>query len=298
MVEFDLTVSTMPTVDRPKMKRPVPSRAEMARDAAAPQLLAVAGEGKLTTLSRGLSILEFVARSERFVRLRDVSEHFGLDRSAALRFLRTLEADGYLTRHEAMKLYSVGPKLLSFPRMPGQVERIVEAARPLLIELARAVGQMSHLAILAGNQAVLVEVVASDAPVAVRQAVGDLEPLNSSAVGKVLYAFLPEAERRRIGQRIAFVPHTPHTIIDLAALEAEASGIRAAGVAFDRNEGNEQVCCLGCPILDAQGAPLASIGLSYVSAQLTRSIEEMADDIHHTREAARRVEASLRGVPA
>jgi DNA-binding IclR family transcriptional regulator len=258
-----------------------------------PRLLACAGEGKLTTLSRGLSILEFVARSERFVRLRDVAEHFGLDRSAALRFLRTLEADGYLARHEAMKLYSIGPKLLSFPRVPAGVERIVEAARPVLIELALAAGQMSHLAVLTGSQAALVEVVASNAPVSVKQAVGDLEPLNSSAVGKALYSFLPEAERRRLAQRIDFVPHTSRTITDLAALEAEAREIRVSGIAFDRNEGNDQVCCLGCPILDAHGAPLASIGLSYVAAHLPRPIDEMADDIARTLAAARQVEASL-----
>ena len=93
-------------------------------------------EGKLTTLSRGLGILEFVARSERFVRLRDVAEHFGLDRSAALRFLRTLEADGWLQRHEAMKLYSVGPKLLSFPRLPASVEQMIAIALRPGVEVA------------------------------------------------------------------------------------------------------------------------------------------------------------------
>lgn len=258
-----------------------------------PRLLAAAGEGKLTTLSRGLSILEYVAKSPRFVRLRDVAEHFGLDRSAALRFLRTLEADGYLVRHEAMKMYSVGPKLLGFPRLPGSVERIIDAARPFLVQLARAAGQISHLAVLSGNQAVLVEVVASDAPVSVKQAVGDLEPLNSSAVGKALYAFLPEGERLLLGGQIAFVRHTPRTITSLDSLEAEAATVRADGVAFDRNEGNEQVCCLGCPVLGANGQPLASIGLSYVAAHLPAPVDQMADDIRATKDAARRIEAAL-----
>ncbi len=284
----------MPIPNRRKTREAPPLAAEPAdAGASVPRLLASVGEGKLTTLSRGLSILEFVAKSERFVRLRDVAEHFGLDRSAALRFLRTLEADGYLTRHEAMKMYSVGPKLLSFPRLPTSVERIVAVARPVLVELARAAGHISHLAVLAGNQAILVEVAPSDSPVCVKQAVGDLEPLNSSAVGKALYAFLPDAERSRLGARIAFVPHTPHTIMDLEALEAEVCEIRSSGVAFDRNEGNDQVSCLGCPVLDAQGRPLASIGLSYVTAHLPCPVDSMVDDIARTMAAARRIEAAV-----
>ncbi len=288
------------TTRRQKTRAAVPPAPDAAPDAApeavqdgAPQLLAVAGEGKLTTLSRGLSILEFVARSERFVRLRDVAEHFRLDRSAALRFLRTLEADGWLQRHEAMKLYSVGHKLLSFPRPAAGVEQLIAVARPILEALARDAGQMSHLALLSGHRAVLVEVAASQAPVSVRQAVGDLEPLHSSAVGKALYAFLPTHERMRLGAGISFVANTPSTITSLDALEVEAGEIRATGVAFDRNEGNDQVCCLGCPILDAGGAPIASIGLSYVSALLRGPVDAMTDDIARTRAAARRIEAAL-----
>ena len=47
---------------------------------AAPTELASADGGRLTTLARGLNILEFVAKSKRFVRLRDVAEQFGRQR--------------------------------------------------------------------------------------------------------------------------------------------------------------------------------------------------------------------------
>ena len=249
--------------------------------------------GKLTTLSRGLNILEFVAKSARFVRLRDVAEHFDLDRSAALRFLRTLEMEGYITRHQAMKMYSIGPKLLSFPRLSAQVERVIEVSRPALLRIARESGQLSHLAVLSGSQAVLVEVVASNAPVSIRQAVGDLEPINSSAVGKAIFAFMPDADRQLLGQEIPFYPHTVNTITNLAGLERESEAIRASGVAFDRQEGNDQVCCIGCPIFDENRFPIASIGLSYVHAHLPAPIDEMLDDINLILAAAREIEALL-----
>lgn len=247
----------------------------------------------LTTLSRGLAILEYVAKAGHLVRLRDVAEHFAMDRSSALRFLRTLEAEGYLVRHVAMKVYSLGPKLLTFPRLPDRVERVIELARPVLERLGRATTQVAHLATLNGLNAVLAEVVASDAAVSVKQAVGDLEPLYSSAVGKAIYAWLPEAERAAVGKRIDFVAFTPRTITGIAALDAEAATIRALGVAFDRQEGNEHVSCIGCPIFDGDGTLVASIGVSYVTAHLDGAIEDLADHIALLKDAARTVGDAL-----
>lgn len=254
-------------------------------------------DNKLTTLSRGLEILEFVATAKQFVRLSDVAERFGIDPSGALRYLRTLELDGYLVRHQAMKFYSLGPKLLSFPRLSAEVDAMIQLARPVLAELARATGQMSHLGVLSGAQAVLVEVAATDAPVSVKQAVGDLEPLYSSAVGKALYAFLPEQERSALGARIDFRAHTERTITSLAGLERECQEIRASGVAFDRQEGNEHVACVGRPVLNRDGYPLASVGLSYVSAHLPTPLEDMTEDIALLGAAVRQIETALRDTP-
>lgn len=252
-----------------------------------------AAGGTLTTLSRGLAILEYVANAGKLVRLRDVAAHFAIDRSAALRFLRTLEAEGYVVRHVAMKVYSLGPKLMSFPRLPGNVEAIIAVARPLLERLGRQTGQVAHLAVLNGQEAVLVEVVASSAPVSVKQAVGDLEPLYSSAVGKALYAFLPEADRRALASRIEFQPFTARTISNGHALEREAAQIRETGASFDRQEGNDHVSCIGVPILTQDGTPIASIGLSYVTAHLATPIDALIDDIRLLKDAAEAMEAAL-----
>lgn len=252
-----------------------------------------ASSGLLTTLSRGLGILEFVARSTRFVRLRDVAEHFDMDRSSALRFLRTLEATGYVVRHEAMKVYGLGPKMLTFPRLPSSAERVIDLARPALEALGQVTGQIAHLATLNGHNAVLVEVTTTDAPVSVKQAVGDLEPLYSSAVGKAIYAFLPDAERNALSSRIKFLPFTSRTISGIGALKEEMLTVAKTGVAFDRQEGDDHVTCIGCPILDTQGKAVAAIGLSYVSAHLDKPIDEMIEHIELIKQAARAVEASL-----
>lgn len=254
---------------------------------------AAAAGGTLTTLTRGLAILEYIATADKLVRLRDVAAHFDMDRSSALRFLRTLEAEGYLARHVAMKVYSLGPKLLSFPRLPDQSARLIELAKPILQHLVKETGQVAHLATLNGVKAVLIEVVASDAAVSVKQAIGDLEPLYSSAVGKAIYANLPEEERRALAGQIVFQKLTDRTIGDAAKLEEEARQVRESGISFDRQEGNTHVSCVGCPIFSPSGTPIASIGLSYVTALLSGPIDAMTRDIELLRKAARTIEEAL-----
>lgn len=249
--------------------------------------------GTLTTLARGLRVLEYVVKSARLVRLRDVAEAFDMDRSAALRFLRTLEHEGFVTKHESIKAYSIGPKLLTLPRLAPIVEQLIERVRPALVDLAKQTGQWSHLAILQDTRAILVEIVPSDARVAVKQAVGDLEPLYTSAVGKAIYSFLPEAERRGIGAKLVFNRLTDRTLRSVNALEKEARIIRDTRVAFDRGEGNEQVTCIASPILDAQGYPKASIGISIVAAHLDGPVDEERDSIELVKKAARNIERSL-----
>ena len=251
--------------------------------------------GTLSTLARGLRILEYVVQSPKLVRLRDVAEEFSLDRSAALRFLKTLEAERFVSRYDSMKAYSIGPKLHSLPRLAPVVQEIIDKMRPALVQLAQDSGQFTHMGILNDTHAVLVEVVVSDSPVSIRQAVGDLEPLYTSAVGKVLYAFTPEPERLELGRRIVFEKHTDRTIGDIAALEREAETIRKLGVGFDRCEGNDQIACIGCPVLDEQGSPYASIGISLVAAHMKGSVEEQTRMIELTRSCANQVERLLFG---
>src|SRR4051812_19477100 len=69
------------------------------------------GEAPLQTLARGLRILKYIAKQDQLVRLRDVAQAFDLERSIALRLLQSLEAEGFVKKHESLKAYSLGPAL-------------------------------------------------------------------------------------------------------------------------------------------------------------------------------------------
>jgi len=247
----------------------------------------------LQTLSRGLQILKYIAAQPQLVRLRDVARAFELERSVALRLLQSLEAEGFVTKHEGLKAYSLGPALELLARPKPFVDRLVERVRPLLAELSAATGQTSHLAILEGDKAVLVEVRRASGPIIVQQSPGEMEALYCSAVGKAIFAFLPREEQTSILARMKFLKHKPATIGSPEELMAEAGLIRKSGIALDRDEGPLPLKCIAAPVLNEAGRPVASVGISSIAAMVTEPIESKTKWISAVRRCARSISSEL-----
>jgi DNA-binding IclR family transcriptional regulator len=277
------------------MNEPAPETPDKSADALPGDMPRRSGrEAPHQTLARGLRILRFIGQSPGLVRLRDVAQAFRLDRSIALRILQSLEAEGFLRRHEPIKAYSLGPALDELRRPRSLVERLSDRARPFLDELMLATGQTSHIGILDADRAVLIGVRMANGPVAVQQAPGDLESLYCSAIGKAIYAFRPAPERKALAARVTFHRFKPATLSSVDALEAEAAIIRRDGVAFDRDEGPAPLACIAVPILDETEQAVASVGISSISALLKTPIEQHGDWIDAVRACARKVQADLR----
>ena len=246
----------------------------------------------LTTLDKGLQVLEFIVREERLVRLKDVADAFSMDQSTALRFLKTLQYAGFIQRYEELKAYSPGPKLAELYHPKPSLEMLVARTEPLLVRLAEETGQSAHLGVLEGDNAILAGVAQSPGRIVVKQAVGDLESLYISAVGKVLFAYQTDTVRRSLGQRIRFKRYTATTIPDLQTLELEAEHIRLSGVGFDKQEASEEISCIACPIFDINGKIAFSIGISMVAGLLVGSVTDQHDLISSTKVIAREITAT------
>lgn len=225
------------------------------------------------TLARGLEVLEYVALANRSMRLKDVANAFNMDMASAHRILKTLEEMGYLDRLTVGRAYGPGQKLrtLANPLLP--TEQMVETLRPLVHELTDATGKVAHVGILQDGQVTLVEVALTEAAkISVKQAVGDVEELYCSALGKAILAILPHSEQKPLLQAQSFLAHTEFTLTTKTGLLRELANIATSKIAFDNREGSLDVACIAAPVMDQSGYPVASIGISSVSSTLNGSI--------------------------
>lgn len=249
--------------------------------------------GMIASLEKGLRILEYVASSSGTVRLRSVAAHFGMDRSAAFRILATLEGMEYVTKDPDTKAYTPGPALARLRRQARQRHELIEVANPFLRRLSEQTGQTGYLAILENKRALLLEVAPGHNVVSVRHYVGQLEPLYCTAVGKAILALLPESEAREIMQSLELKKCTSRTISNKAVLRSQLIEIRKTGIAFDECEWREEICCIGAPILDETGYPVAAVGLSMVDALVKGGPRSKTDWIKLVRQAASDAGAAL-----
>ncbi len=241
------------------------------------------------SLARGLEVFEFIAFSQRAVRLKDVSEAFELDMASAHRILKTLEQLGYVSRLSIGKAYGPGDKVQALARSFSTTDRMVKLLHPIVVELAETTGRIAHTAIRQDNHAILAEVaIGSNAKVTIRQAPGDADELFCSAVGKSLLANVPKFEQNALLKSLKFTPHTENTITTMSALKRELATVKKTGVAFDNCEGDPQICCIGSPIFGKDGMALAAIGISMLSTSLSGPIFDEKVSIEQVKEASKR----------
>ena len=94
------------------------------------------------------------------------------------------------------------------------------------------------------------------------------------ALGKVALALAPPATVERYVRSPGLRRFTAHTITDPDVLRAELEEIRARGWAVDREEFDEDFCCIAAAVRAPSGRPFAVIGIS-----MTR---RAFDDEHET----------------
>jgi IclR family KDG regulon transcriptional repressor len=93
--------------------------------------------------------------------------------------------------------------------------------------------------------------------------IGRRAPLHCTAIGKVLMAWEHPERRDRILDGATFTRFRDKTITERPAFLAELETVRAQGFGEDREEFDDHIRCLGVPIFDRLGQPIAGMSVSF-----------------------------------
>lgn len=245
--------------------------------------------GNIQSLEKGLRILDEIIESPSPLKLADIVRRFGMDRASAFRFLQTLEHRGFLRKDSTTKEYDVGGRIYYWASRLREKTRLIDTFHDQLQKLAGITQQTTHLGLFVNDRVLLADFALSDSLVSIRHVIGVLEPLHSSAVGKAVLAFLPPERREALIANLELVRTTKNTITNVDDLRIDLAVTRDRGYAIDANETHEGLTCIARPIFDAQKMPIASIGITCVTAlvsaepgrfeHLIRSIQAIGDEV-------------------
>ncbi|NTT86078.1 IclR family transcriptional regulator [Tabrizicola fusiformis] len=222
--------------------------------------------GHIQSLDKGLRILGEFIESPAPLKLADIFRKFDIDRASAFRFLQTLEFRGFLRKDPVTKEYDVGGRMYYWAARLREKTKLIDAFHDQLQRLAGVTQQTAHLGLFVNGRVLLADFAQSDSLISIRHAIGVLEPLHSSAVGKAILAFLPPDRQEKLISELTFTRFTDNTITDADTLRAEMALTRQRGYATDVNETHEGLTCVARPLFDAIGQPTASIGITSVTA--------------------------------
>jgi len=209
---------------------------------------------------RVLDLIEAFAVAKRALSISELADRLDVPVSSCHGLVHTLLQRGYL--------YGLGSRKAVYPtrrlfdaadviaahdplvdRLRGEMERLRDETRETVILGKRQGDAVVYLELLEGPQTIRYTA-----------AVGELKPLHSSAIGKVMLATLDDADLRDHLSQIELARVTENTKVDVAELFDDITRGRAAGVQVTRGENVADVMALAVPVElggDAIGVAIA-----------------------------------------
>jgi len=215
----------------------------------------------ITALQRGLKLLSLFAGPDITYSATQLGKVSGLPASTLHRFLRNLQSADFLSVDEAGN-YHLGMACVSLGQAAiGQLD-VRRLSLPHLQELNHRTRETVHLTVRIGLSAVYVEKLDSPEPLRIHSRIGAMVPLYCSAVGKVLLAYLPEAEQAKLFDQLEIKRFTANTVGNLQELQTELRKVRKTGYACDLEEHEIHIRCIAAPIWDHGGNVNASLSIT------------------------------------
>jgi DNA-binding IclR family transcriptional regulator len=226
---------------------------------------------------RVLDILEFLEAQDEPQTLTQIVIGLGLPKASAHRLLTTLRTRGYIEQARPRGGYGLGLRVLRLAARARERLDLASVAQPFLKQLAEETRESCQLSVRSGSQALCIARAASPAHpgVSLTGSVGSTFPLHAAAVGKVLLAYAPTAERELYLAR-HLAAYTPQTHNAPDALAAELDAVAHAGLAHDREEYKRGLSALAAPIFDESGDVVAALALPFLTG---RDAGDDADDL-------------------
>lgn len=241
----------------------------------------------ITSLERGLTILETVGASFKPLTLTEVSVRIKLSKTTTQRFLNTLCAVGYLKRDDS-KRYALTRKILSLGFNFLTISNLTKIARHHIDELSSLLQRTVNLAVLDGFEIVYLYRQEVTRFLKYDLGPGSRLPAYCSSAGKILLAGLDDKELISLIEQNQLLPVTPKTITSKPLLLKEIQQTRKRGYSICDRELSMDLYSMAAPLFNDQGKLVAAVnvtmgsgsdrssGKSKVVNMLTQTGEELS----------------------
>ncbi|MDA1331004.1 MAG: IclR family transcriptional regulator [Proteobacteria bacterium] len=218
-----------------------------------------------------MKLIDVLSKSGYPMSLKELSQLANLHPSTSHRILNVLVHYRVIDKVQ-IGSYRLGTRLLELGNIPKTRIDIRKQALPFMQELHHQLQETVNLSIRQGDEMVYVERLAGDhLAIRVTHLIGAKAPLHVTAVGKLFLIEDGEDKTLNYIQRNGLKVFTKNTIKDSRILFTELAKIKKQGYAFDNEEAETGLSCIGAGIYDESDVLVAGLSISTPSHRLNRS---------------------------
>ncbi len=214
------------------------------------------------SLERGLAILEFLAHHPGGKGQLEIAQALKCPVSSVFRLTLTLEALGYLERDPETKVFRHTQKMLMLGQQALSETDLIGCCLPVMRELRDELSDTILLGVLNGPEIIVLEQALGSHLFRFSVNAGHRIRAYCSAPGKAILAFLPEVQRERVIAQTDFIRFNANTIATPTGFRRELQNVAKQGYAIDNGEEYDGIYCVGAPLFDRTGYPIASVWIT------------------------------------
>lgn len=236
-------------------------------------------EENVRVVDRVFDIIEQLAASPSAMSLSEIAKKTEMSKSTVHRLLSSMCARHYVEKNTD-NTYSIGYKLLETVSLHINNLELLTEAKPFLSELMRDLHLTAHMGILDGCDVVYLEKMDIYPSTRLYTQVGFRSPAYCSSMGKCLLSCLSGDDLEEALYGCDFKRYTPNTITDIREFKRYLRIVRRQGWAMDNEEYHLGHRCVGAPVYDYRGTPVAAISASGSMTQLSdRNLEAVIQEV-------------------
>ena len=219
-------------------------------------------KSSIQVIERMMGLLDALAGHATPVNLKQLANETGLHPSTAHRILGVMVENRLVDRIEP-GTYRLGIRLVELGSLVKSRISVRQEALPYMQQLHQEIRETVNLSVRNNDEVVYVERTASpQSMMRVVQLVGARAPLHITAVGKVFLAADDAVTRNDYIRRTGLPRYTGNTLTDPERFANELEKIRGQGYAFDNEEAEKGVSCVGAGIFNDEGRLVAGLSVS------------------------------------
>lgn len=227
----------------------------------------------IKSVDRALQILFAFSVEDRLLGVSELSERLGLNQSTVHHLAASLKQWGLLEQDPTSRKYRLGVRLIELGGIMLQSRGLARAIQPYLYHISENIKETAYLGILIGTDLLNLEQVCGPHLIQYAGWQGRRTPFHCASAGKLLAAYLPEAELDRLLTGHELVAHTPHTITNPEVLKQTLAQIRTQGYATSFGELDENINAIAVPVRHAavtDNKVVAAIGVAGPAYRFTQ----------------------------